>query len=398
MYPGGYICSKKKMDILHDESVCCCALNRIFGFKPRIALALISSLGSASEVFRLEGTELDSILGKQSSARQAINLRTLEKTARELEQLQSMGCTFIHIGSPHYPALLKECDDPPVWLYMKSASSPEEIFKGGNHVAIVGTRDISPYGREWCQRIAGAISRSCPTPSVVSGLALGTDITAHMTALECGAPTIAVMATGIDSVYPARHRHIAERIAGTPGCALITDYPPGTAPLQINFLRRNRIIAGLGKATVLIESREKGGGMLTARLAFSYSRDVYALPGRIDDARSRGCNILIKEKAAEPIISEQQLTESIGLKFKVSAENDPVSSVMSAYEGSCGQDKMEKLTKIVLEIKRHRGATVEEIASRTGCGYRETLGYTAMLESDGIIYTDLLQRCYIRLK
>ena len=114
------------MDILHDESVCCCALNRIFGFKPRIALALISSLGSASEVFRLEGTELDSILGKQSSARQAINLRTLEKTARELEQLQSMGCTFIHIGSPHYPALLKECDDPPVWLYMKSASSPEE--------------------------------------------------------------------------------------------------------------------------------------------------------------------------------------------------------------------------------------------------------------------------------
>ena len=183
------------MDILHDESVCCCALNRIFGFKPRIALALISSLGSASEVFRLGGTELDSILGKQSSARQAINLRTLEKTARELEQLQSMGCTFIHIGSPHYPALLKECDDPPVWLYMKSASSPEEIFKGGNHVAIVGTRDISPYGREWCQRIAGAISRSCPTPSVVSGLALGTDITAHMTALECGAPTIAVMAT-----------------------------------------------------------------------------------------------------------------------------------------------------------------------------------------------------------
>ena len=387
------------MDILHDESVCCCALNRIFGFKPRIALALISSLGSASEVFRLEGTELDSILGKQSSARQAINLRTLEKTARELEQLQSMGCTFIHIGSPHYPALLKECDDPPVWLYMKSASSPEEIFKGGNHVAIVGTRDISPYGREWCQRIAGAISRSCPTPSVVSGLALGTDITAHMTALECGAPTIAVMATGIDSVYPARHRHIAERIAGTPGCALITDYPPGTAPLQINFLRRNRIIAGLGKATVLIESREKGGGMLTARLAFSYSRDVYALPGRIDDTRSQGCNILIKEKVAESILSEKLLVESIGLKFREEAGRpDPAETVRAMYMEKYCEDKISRLSRIVLHIKKHRGITVEELALSLGIPYKEVLECTALLETDGIISSDLLQRCYIRLK
>lgn len=389
----------KNMERIYDEDVCCCALNRIFGFKPKIALALISSTGSASQVFRMKGAELDSLFRMDAAARNMINTGTLYQAAKELDRLYSEGYSFTYFGADSYPRLLKECEDPPVGLYVRSVSAPSEIFDRRPAVAVVGTRDISEYGKEWCRKITSALSRSSPTPSIISGLALGTDIIAHETALENRARTVAVMATGIDMVYPARHRAAAERIANTPGCALVTDYPPGTAPLQVNFLRRNRIIAGLGSATVLIESRARGGGMLTARLAFSYSRDVYALPGRIDDARSQGCNLLIKEKIADTILTEKKLAENIGLKFREGLPyRDPSASVESAYGGKYGKDRIDRLSGIVLAIKGHRGITVEEIAAATGFDYKDVLEYTALLESDGIIYTDLMQRCFIRLK
>ena len=387
------------MGRIYDEDVCCCALNRIFGFKPKVANAMIGHIGSASGIFRLRPHELDSITGAFSPYRALITEKTLEESARELDSLYSRGYHFLHITSEDYPALLKECDDPPVGLYVRSASSPAGIFSGRPSVSVVGTRDISSYGREWCTRIVSALCRASPAPSVISGLAIGTDVTAHSTALACGAGTIAVMATGIDAVYPARHRKIADEIASTPGCALITDYPPGTSPLRINFLRRNRIIAGLSMATVLIESKAKGGGMLTARLAFSYERDVYALPGRADDRMSQGCNILIKEKVAEPVVSAESLAESIGLRPSgISTCTDPLSAIRKAADRHYSMDIIDILSRIVLMVKNRRGITVDEIASESGITYKKALEYTAMLESDSIIYTDLMQRCYIRLK
>ena len=389
----------KKMERIYDEDVCCCALNRIFGFRPRVALALISELGSASQVFRLSPKELDCLLGKDVKARQLICRQSLYEAAKELDGLYDKGYSFVFWKQTGYPRLLEECEDPPVALYVDSVSSPEEVFGRETAVAVVGTRDISDYGKEWCRKITGALSRSSPAPSIVSGLAMGTDIIAHTAALDMGATTIAVMATGIDTVYPSRHRAAAKRIASTPGCALVTDYPPGTAPLQINFIRRNRIIAGLSRAVVLIESKEKGGGMLTTRLAFSYSRDVYALPGRIDDVRSRGCNMLIKEKIAESIMSEKKLVESIGLRYReYTGRHDPARTVKDVYGGKYGEDNIGRLSRIVLCIKRNRGITIEEIAESAGMPYKEVLEYTAMLETDGIISTDLMQRCYIRLK
>ena len=387
------------MGRIYDEDVCCCALNRIFGFKPKVANAMIGHIGSASGIFRLRPHELDSITGAFSPYRALITEKTLEESARELDSLYSRGYHFLHLTSEDYPALLKECEYPPVGLYVRSASSPAGIFSGRPSVSVVGTRDISSYGREWCTRIVSALCRASPAPSVISGLAIGTDVTAHSTALACGAGTIAVMATGIDAVYPARHRKIADEIASTPGCALITDYPPGTSPLRINFLRRNRIIAGLSMATVLIESKAKGGGMLTARLAFSYERDVYALPGRADDRMSQGCNILIKEKVAEPVVSAESLAESIGLRPSgISTCTDPLSAIRKAADGHYSMDIIDILSRIVLMVKNRRGITVDEIASESGITYKKALEYTAMLESDSIIYTDLMQRCYIRLK
>ena len=139
--------------------------------------------------------------------------------------------------------------------------------------------------------------------------------------------------------------------------------------------------------------------MLTARLAFSYERDVYALPGRADDMMSQGCNMLIKEKVAEPVVSAESLAESIGLRPSgISTCTDPLSAIRKAADGHYSMDIIDILSRIVLMVKNRRGITVDEIASESGITYKKALEYTAMLESDSIIYTDLMQRCYIRLK
>ena len=129
------------------------------------------------------------------------------------------------------------------------------------------------------------------------------------------------MATGPDEIYPNRHRGYAEQICNSTGSGLITDYTPGTAPLAIHFLRRNRIIAGLSEATILVESKIKGGGMMTARLADSYNRSVFALPGRLDDTRSQGCNHLIHSRIATPVISVQDFLKELGIKHMKNSGN-----------------------------------------------------------------------------
>jgi DNA processing protein len=261
---------------------------------------------------------------------------------------------------------------------------------------VVGTRDVSSYGKEWCERCVYGLAASEEKPLIVSGLALGTDICAHKAAVEAGLPTIAVMATGPESVYPYRHKGFAEELYQIPGCALVTDYPPGTAPLAIHFLRRNRIIAGLSDATVLIESKIKGGGMMTARLAFSYDRDVYALPGRVDDVRSQGCNSLIRSKIAEPLTSVQEFLESLGMKSTGTTDSVSDMECLSAtYRNTESADRLEQMARLLKTIRQKRGITVEELAEICALGYAKTVELTSRLETDGFIRTDLLQRCSI---
>ena len=281
-----------------EEKACLCALSRIFGFEPKQGLALIERMGCASAVFALDKDGLDELLGPYCKQKFQIRQSAVFEAARELEALAKTGVEFVGWGQEGYPLLLTECPDPPIGLYIKSTTRPQDLWTRPKNIAVIGTRDISPYGKEWCTKVVEGLAETNQKPLIVSGLALGTDICAHRTAIERGLPTIAVMPTGPDAVYPHRHLAFADQLSRTPGCALITDYPPGTPPLPVNFLRRNRIIAGLSHATVLIESKLKGGGMMTARLAFSYDRDVFALPGRVDDIRSQGCNRMILEKIA----------------------------------------------------------------------------------------------------
>lgn len=378
------------------ESACLCALNRIFGFEPMTGHTLLKNLGSAENIFSLAEKDKDALLGPYSRYRSMICERACEEAASELESLSGKGISFIGCTDDSYPRLLKECEDHPLGIYFKGRSTPDEVFGSKKNIAVVGTRDISPYGREWCRRIIDNLAEAEPGITIVSGLALGTDICAHTAALENGIPTIAVMATGPDSIYPHRHTEFAERIANTDNCALITDYPPGTAPLAIHFLRRNRIIAGISDATLLIESKIKGGGMTTARLAFSYSRDVHTLPGRADDTRSHGCNYLIKSKIAEPILSENDLTESLGLKAGPGKKGKGAEEFLKdRYGKRLTGERINEMTAILLTIKKERGISIEELAESLGLGYSRIADMTGQLEADGIITVDLLQRCYI---
>lgn len=381
------------------EKACLCALNRIFGYEPKMATGLISHLGSAREVFNLSGKDIEHLTGAFFKYQGQICRQAVETEMRELESLHRQGISFCGWSEDCYPSLLKECEDPPVGLYVRSATPPEELWKPLDSIAVVGTRDISPYGREWCGRIVSALSRCREKPVIVSGLALGTDITAHQKALDCGLPTIGVMATGPESIYPWRNREVAERIVRTPGCALVTDYPPGTAPVALNFLRRNRIIAGLSRATLLIESKIRGGGMMTCRLAYSYNREVYALPGRVDDIRSQGCNDLIRRKIAEPITSERELITSLGFRGSTRAGRPDLESILtSEYESRLPSGQISIIKDIVRAIKSDRDITVDLLPERLGVSFQTVAELVGMLEIDGFISVDLLKRCSINYK
>jgi DNA processing protein len=382
-----------------EETACLCALGKIFGFKPKIALALIEHLGGAREVFKTSRKDLELLLGPHSQFTDTIRKSSVYEAADELERYEKLNISYVGWTQEHYPSLLKECPDAPIGLYIRSRTHPSKLWTPAKSISVVGTRDISPYGKEWCSKSVFALASTNEKPLIVSGLALGTDICAHKAALEAGLPTIGVMATGPENVYPYRHQAFAEEMYKVPGCALITDYPPGTAPLAIHFLRRNRIIAGLSNATVLIESKIKGGGMMTARLAFSYDRDVFALPGRVDDIRSQGCNTLIKSKIAEPLTSIPEFLESLGLKGggKSSAASE-METLNARYRGKVSEDRLSQMSGLLTTIRQKRGITVEELSEFCALEYSRAVELCTCLELDGFINIDLLQRCSISPK
>lgn len=387
------------MEKEYSDKVYYCTLNRLFGFRPDIIRGIIDCLGSARELFKMK---LDSFWGQTgvfAKIAPMLNEKELQASEEELLMLGDRGIDFITIADKAYPELLRDCPDAPAGLYFKSCSPAEEVFNRRSQIAVVGTRDISQYGREWCRRIVVTMAESEGKPLIVSGFALGVDITAHIAALETGLPTVAVLPTGITDVYPPQNRKYVDRLTNTPGCAFVTDYPCGTVPKAINFLRRNRIIAGICSGTVLIESKAKGGGMMTARLAASYNRDLMVLPGRADDTRSEGCNQLLKEKLAEPIVDGKGLLETLGLGLEMKRTRpglmEEIDTLFRCELTDVGLTEIKAIAKL---IQRCRGISADELSAATGLSYSKIRTYTGLLECGGIITIDLLQRCSLMVR
>ena len=343
-------------------------------------------------MFRTPRRELEA-LGLRPDYALKLESGLLDTAAKALEDTALCGGRFIAWGEEGYPPLLAECPDAPLGLYYKGCSEPQEVFSGRPCIAVVGTRDMSSYGREWTVKIVSAMSRCPVKPLVVSGLAYGVDFTAHSSALENGLSTAAVMGTGIDEVYPFRHGFLADSISDTPLICLLTDFPPGTSPMGFNFLRRNRIIAGICSATILIESRIRGGGMNTARVAFSYDRDVHALPGRADDLRSGGCNALISEKIADLVSDPGTLMVRLGLGKEGKVSGKVLQTLLADMYG----DDKDTIS-VAMKIKAERDITLDGLCMSLGMDNGKVASIAGMLESDGIISRGLLGNCTINVK
>lgn len=371
------------------EKLCLCALNRIFCYEPTLGLQLLDYFGTAAAVFEAPPGQVGELLHARQELAGKINRDALTETAREFEGMKTISGHFVGLNDPAYPKLLQECPDRPLGLYVRSETPVEDLFNSRESVAFVGTRDLSSYGREWCGNLVSALAESDRKPLIVSGLAFGIDYVAHATALTLGLPTVGVMATGIDRIYPSRHESIADKMVRTPGCALVSCYPPGTAPVATQFLSRNRIIAGMSRATVLVESKIKGGGLITARHAYSYDRDVYALPGRVDDVRSQGCNQLIRNKIAELVISREDFLDKLGYKAPRMRKRDVLRKASDIFpEGTLELD-------VLKAVLAERGIDIRTLCDRTDRPYADVIAAALSLESEGFLSMDILQRCSV---
>ena len=219
----------------------------------------------------------------------------LSRADRELEFIEKHHLQTYYYEDDDYPQRLSQCPDCPLLLYGKGNLRPND----GKFVSVVGTRNPSDRGKQLCRELIQELAKKVPDVTIVSGLAYGIDVTAHKAALEAGLPTIIIPGHGLDRIYPSLHRQVAVEALEKGG--ILTEYMSETEPHGPNFVARNRIIAGMADAVVVVESRLKGGSLITADIAFSYNRDLFAFPGRPGDQNAAGCNWLIKTDQARLI-------------------------------------------------------------------------------------------------
>ena len=251
---------------------------------------LIKEFDDAKDIYLAEGKKISSIIGYRNSDRSSLENKSLDRAEEIYRFCKKMGVGLLPYYDEKYPQLLREIDNPPVLLYYRGRLPDfDKCFT----VATVGTRKLSDYGRKNAFRIAYDLASAGAT--VVSGMAMGIDGVATAGALAAGGTTVAVIGSGIDICYPEQHLRLAREIVKL-GCVL-TEFAPGTPPSKLNFPKRNRIISGLSRATLVIEGPERSGALITARCAKEQGRAVYALPGNVGSTNSQLSNLLLKNGA-----------------------------------------------------------------------------------------------------
>jgi DNA processing protein len=274
----------------------------IKGIGNALAKNLIAYLGSEEAVFREKQPTLAKIPGiGDVLSREIVNQSVLKRAEEEIDFIEKNKITPLYFTEKTYPYRLKECADAPVILYTKISCNLNNV----KIIAVVGTRNATSEGKENCAKMIADVAAVFPETIVVSGLAYGVDICAHKAALDNGLITVGVVGHGLDRIYPFAHRSTAIKMLN--GGGLVTEYMSGTNPDRQNFVQRNRIIAGLSDAVVVVESAVSGGALITAHAANEYNRDVFAFPGRVGDLYSSGCNALIKNNTAALIENAEDL-------------------------------------------------------------------------------------------
>lgn len=269
---------------------------------------LLEAMGNATNLFENKD-DLASVLPNLSAIAQK-NLENMDEMMPRIEQeyewAQSKHIKCLCINDAEYPARLRECPDAPLVLYYRGNADLNSV----HIINMIGTRQCTEYGKDICRVFIEELSHSCPDCLIVSGLAYGIDINAHRNALQQEMLTVGVLAHGMDQIYPRLHQDTATKMLSQGG--LLTEYMSGTSAEKMNFVARNRIVAGISDATIVVESAAKGGSLITADIAVDYGRDVFAFPGRIGDPKSAGCNALIHENKAHLVTSAQDVLDIMG--------------------------------------------------------------------------------------
>lgn len=296
----------------------------------------------------------------------------LKRAEAEWNYACKKGIRCICYNDMEYPALLRQCPDAPLVLYFFGNSD----INRQRIINIVGTRKCTEYGKDIIRNFIVDLSKNYPDTLIVSGLAYGVDIHAHTAALQQGLDTVGVLAHGLDTIYPARHRPTAAKMTRQGG--LLTEYMSGTTAQKGNFVRRNRIVAGMSSATIVVESASKGGALITAELAGEYNREVFAFPGRINDQYSEGCNKLISRGEAHLIQSASDFMHIMGWEEKTKMKDDEQM-----------QDLFPQLTDdeqlVVNVLKGSDSVQINKIAIDTNMTYSHVSSIMFELEMKGVV-------------
>ena len=350
------------------------ALNLIPKIGPSLYRNILAYTGSARDFFDLPVGKISKIprVNKKFAEIRKDKDQYFKEASGIINTCQKKGIKILTFSSPEFPARLKVMDDCPMVLYTKGFID----LNPSRSVAIVGTRNATEYGKNITKKIIEDLSPYQTT--IISGLAYGVDIVAHKTALSTNLPTIGVLGSSVDQIYPAFHKSTADQMMENGG-GLISEYPPGTVMHPSNFPRRNRIISGISDAVIVVEAAQKGGALITAEIAFSYNKEVFAVPGNLLSTYSEGCNNLIRSMKATIYTGPKDLEEALSWsKENPSATNTKTKMLdLSKYN-----EEEREILKILLERKE---LEIDQIAILLNVSISSLASNLLNLEFEGLI-------------
>ena len=362
-----------------QETINAMAMARALHYQPSLATMLYQQLGSATAVIE-QGNNIDDVLPEATPRLKELLSHIGEQREvvdKELEFCDTHSIQILTMGDADYPQRLLECDDAPVVLYYRGSTPLNAMHV----VSVVGTRRCTPYGEDFIHRLVADLSMACPGLLVVSGLAYGVDVCAHRSALESKLPTVAVLAHGLDDLYPPRHRETANQMIHQGG--LLTEHFTQTNADKINFVRRNRIVAGMSDAAIIVDSASKGGSLITARLSREYNRDTFDFPGAVGAPYSEGCNHLIRDNQAGLITSAEDFVKAMGWQDDAQLQE----AQQQGIERQLFPQLSETEARIVAALQQQNDQQINMLTVRTNLPIAKLTSTLFELEMKGVVKT-----------
>ena len=359
---------------MFNEKTCQVALSMIPGVGNVLIKQLISYCGSAQAVFKSTKKQLGKIPGIGTvNASTILKANTFNKANETLKNAEQKGIDVYFYTDKLYPKNLKHIYDAPSVIYHKGNTN----LNNTKIVGIVGTRNATMYGKEVVERIVTGLAKH--NPLIVSGLAYGIDIQAHRSALKANIPTAGIMASGLDIIYPMLHRSTVNEMISNQG-GLLSEYPSGVKPDPHNFPARNRIIAGISDVLIIVEAAKKGGALITANIADSYNKDIFAVPGNITNKCSEGCNLLIGNHKANIYTDIASLEKHLNWDLPGGGKTMP--EIQKEHELRCTEEELK-----IIQIFDHEksGVLIDEISFKTQLPINQVANLLLQMEFKGII-------------